>query len=202
MPILEFNAYWMTVNSFLAILAVLFGYFFIRTPNPTLKAIFGVLWLLFLPNTIYIFTDLQHIIEQWNKVTVGQGIVLVLQYIVLEMVGLFTFVLGFHPFERIINQFHALKRNKIRLIVGFNFLIAFGMVLGRVERVNSWEVFTNPLNVLLSTIHVLTSLQLIGLTVLFGLVCNFIYFLARDFTFQKSKKWLRKTSGMALKLLD
>lgn len=186
----------------LALLAVLFGYFFLRTKSPTLKVIFGILWLLFLPNTIYIFTDLQHVIEQWNKVSPLEGIILVCQYLLLELIGLVTFILGFHPFERIVRYFPKLKRNKVKVIVAFNFLIAFGMVLGRVERINSWEVFTDPFAVLRSSLHVLMSFELLGLTVLFGLVCNFIYFLCRDYIFHKMRKTVKKGYGIALQFLD
>lgn len=202
MEIFSFNAHWMTFNSFLAILAVIFGYFFLRTPNHTLKVIFGVLWLLFLPNTIYLFTDLYHILGQWDRVTFMQSFVLAFQYAFLQVIGVVTFILGFHPFEKIVAYFAVLKRNKIKAIVAFNFLIAFGMVLGRVERVNSWEVFTNPLNVLSSAFHVLTTPQLILLTIMYAFVCNFIYFWTRDFIFHRVKKILRKSSGVATQLLD
>jgi uncharacterized membrane protein len=52
-------------------------------------------------------------------------------------------------------------------------------VLGRVERINSWQVFTDPMRVIDSAITVLTSLDLLIVLILFGLFCNFLYFLFR-----------------------
>src|SRR5207248_1183184 len=116
--------------------------------------IFGLLWLLFLPNTIYIFTDLEHLIDQWPLLHPFFRIPLLLQYIFFELVGIVTFVIALIPFEKIILPLKLLKKRKIPVLIIFNFLIAFGMVLGRVERINSWEVFTSPLKVTISAIHV------------------------------------------------
>ncbi|MGH7203821.1 MAG: DUF1361 domain-containing protein [Candidatus Levyibacteriota bacterium] len=202
MPTILFNDFWMTVNAMLAFLAVLLGYFFLRSASPTLKVLFGISWLLFLPNTIYIFTDLQHLVSQWRQVTPAVDPLLILQYTVLQIIGVVTFILGFRPFEKIINYFSVLKKKKLQVTVAFNFLIAFGMVLGRVERINSWEVVSNPIRVLVSSFHVLTSLQLLGLTLLFGVVCNIIYFLFRDPVIHTTRKNFRKLSGKLQKFLD
>jgi uncharacterized membrane protein len=202
MPIILFNDSWMAFNSMLAVLAVLLGYFFIRTPNPTLKVIFGISWLLFLPNTIYLFTDLQHLVIQWGQVTPELKIVLLLQYAVLQVIGVITFILAFHPYEKIIALFEPLKKKRLQAIIAFNFLIAFGMVLGRVERINSWEAITKPVGVLASAFHVITSMQLLGLTVLFGLVCNLIYFLFRDPIMHAIRKYLKRGHGRLRKFLD
>jgi uncharacterized membrane protein len=60
-----------------------------------------------------------------------------------------------------------------------NSLIGYGMVLGRVLRVNSWQVITAPSEVLRATVEVFTSFNLILLTILFALFVNFFYFLFR-----------------------
>jgi uncharacterized membrane protein len=180
MPVIDFNTKWMIYNCFLALLAVVFGYFAIRSKTTFTKGLFGLLWLLFLPNTIYIFTDLVHLIDQWHEVLLSIRGVLVLQYVIFELIGMVTFLLAFLPVEKVIKKNKSLRKRAVTAIVSFNFLIALGMVLGRVERNNSWDVFTQPAVVVRSTIHVLTSLELLGLTILFGLLCNFIYFLFRE----------------------
>jgi len=180
MPVINYNVSWMIYNSFLALLAVGFGYFIFEVENKILRIFFGLVWFLFLPNTIYIFTDLMHLIEQWGYTQGSVRLLLVLQYTIFELVGIVTFLLAFFPFENIVSRIRGFKKNKTVLYIIFNFIIAFGMVLGRVERINSWDIFTNPHIVLVSGLHVFTSINLIGLTVLFGLICNFIYFLFRD----------------------
>ena len=180
MPILDYNVDWMLLNCFLALLPLGFGYFFITSKNKAVKVICGILWVLFLPNTIYIFTDLEHIIDQWPLVPSYLRIILLLQYVFLEFVGITTFLIGIFPFEKMLMVERYVKKKITKELILFNFFIAFGMVLGRVERINSWEVFTNPLKVLNSAMHVITTFDLFGLMILFGLLCNFIYFLFRD----------------------
>lgn len=192
MPILEYNLTWMLFNSYLALAAVLFAYLFIKVTNRFFKVLFGILWLLFLPNTIYLFTDLMHLIHQWPHVLPGERILLLLQYIILEFIGFATFVLAFRPFEHIVAHFKLHKKRKLLVFIGFNFLIAFGMVLGRIERINSWEVFTEIGKVMDAIVQTLTSPAHLGLTLLFGLLCNFSYFLFRDPIYRSAVR-LRKS---------
>lgn len=180
MPILAYNVSWMLFNIFLAFLALGFGYIFIKSKSLLFQVIFGLLWVLFLPNTIYIFTDLEHLIDQWPLLPVGLQIILLMQYIVLVVLGFATYVFAFYPFEKIILSWKVFKKDKIAIIIAFNYFIAFGMVLGRVERINSWEVFTDPAKVTRSAIHVFYSVDLFGLMLLFGILCNCFYFLFRD----------------------
>lgn len=189
MPIINYNDTWMLYNSCLALIPVVLGYLTIQVYNKFLKIVIGLFWLIFLPNTIYIFTDLMHLINQWEYIRHSVRSLLVLQYAGYEIVGIITFILAFMPFEQIVKSNKLFKRNKTRAYIIFNFIIAFGMVLGRVERINSWEIFTNPQNVIASAINVVTSLELLGLTLLFGLVCNFIYFLLRTPIVSYKKKF-------------
>lgn len=190
MPIILYDASWMIYNLFLAYLAVVFGLFFITIKGKFPKTVFGIAWLLFLPNTIYIFTDLVHLMEQWNLLKPPFFYVLLGEYSTLLFAGLFSYLVAFQPFEKILKEVKVPKKRKVPIIIVFNFLIAFGMVLGRVERINSWEVITHPLKVLDSAVHVLISFDLLGLTLLFGLVCNFFYFLFRDSFLHSVRQYL------------
>jgi len=189
MPIITYNESWMLYNCFLAFLALGFGYFFITSKNTIVKYIFGILWLLFLPNTIYIFTDLEHLIDQWQLVSWSMRPLLIGEYLILEFIGLVTFFYALYPFEKIILSWKHFKKHKIAILIIFNFLIAFGMVLGRVERINSWQVFTDPLRVIHSTVHVFHSTSLFSLMLLFGILCNCFYFLFRDRVLRTAKKF-------------
>jgi uncharacterized membrane protein len=189
MPILLYNVSWMLYNCFLAILALGFGYFFLVSNNSIVKVIFGILWILFLPNTIYIFTDLVHLIDQWPLLSQQYRILLIVQYIILQFVGLVTFLFSLYPFETIILPRNLHKRKKVRYVIIFNFFIAFAMVLGRVERINSWDVVLRPTIVISSAFHVLFSLNLVGLLILFGLLCNCFYFLFRGWVLHTAKRF-------------
>ena len=179
MPILIYNSDWMIYNCWLAIIAVVLGILALKSKWRVLKVFFGFFWLLFLPNTIYIFTDLEHLIYQWYHVSPSIRILLSLQYLIFEIIGTVTFFIAFTPFERILHTVHFFKHKETIAIIIFNFLVAFGMVLGRVERINSWEVITQPQKVAISAMNVFLSFDLFGLMILFGLFCNFIYFLFR-----------------------
>lgn len=178
-------------NCFVALFAVGFTYLFLRVlrvRSRVVKFIFGLLWLLLLPNTAYLFTDLGHIIYQWNNTVSSSGrISLLVQYLLLELFGIITFLFSFLPFEKIIDQVNIFKKRKVIWLILFNFVVAFGLVLGRFEHLNSHVVFTNPLKVLGSAINIFVSFDLLRLTILFGLLCNFIYFLFRGLLLQKIK---------------
>lgn len=178
----------MTFNSFLAVLAVVFAYIFLRAKNSILKVISGILWLLFLPNTIYMFTDLLHILYQWERVQGWEKAVVALEFIVLQIIGFVTFILAFRPFEVILKWLKYNDKKRVWATVAFNFIIAFGIVLGRVERVNSWDAFVAGDRLLNAVLNVFTSPELVGLTILFGLFCNFFYFLFRDPIFNSTVK--------------
>jgi uncharacterized membrane protein len=188
MPIILFNLGWMGFNCLLAFIAVVLAYLFLKTKNKPLKIILGISWLLFLPNTIYVFTDLLHIIYQWEAVTGWERGVVVLQFALLQVVGFVTFILACRPFEVILKWLKYNEKKRLWATVLFHFLIAFGIVLGRVERVNSWDVFVGSEKLLQAIVNIFTSVELIGLTVLFGLFCNFFYFLFRDPIFRSAGK--------------
>ena len=191
MPILLYNLTWMIFNCLLAVIPILFGYFFLATNNIFYKLLSGFLWLIFLPNTIYIFTDLIHIFEQWDKVASYDRPLLLLQYILLEAIGLSSFIMAMKPFEKFINGLKLKKNNRVWIVILFNFLIAFGMVLGRVQRVNSWDIFLSYEKVSTSIVQAVTTPQYVGLIVLFGLFCNFFYFLFKDSLYRATVKMMR-----------
>ncbi|MBA3724475.1 MAG: DUF1361 domain-containing protein [Candidatus Levybacteria bacterium] len=189
MPVILFNFSWMSLNILLAVAAVLLAYIFLKSKNKTIKVISGILWLLFLPNTIYLFTDMLHILYQWEQVQGFEKVIIAIQFAVLQVVGFTTFILAFRPFEVVLKWLKYQEKKKVYAIILFNFLIAFGIVLGRVERINSWDVFSGSERVLQAVINIVTSYELIGLTILFGLFCNFIYFLLRDPVFRSTIKF-------------
>lgn len=170
----------MTLNIFLALIAVVLGTVAYRVNNKIVKFLLGVLWLLFLPNTIYLFTDLINLIKQWGHTDFFQRLVLIFQYSVLQAFGFVTFILGLYPFEKYLRTSHIVKVAKIdTVIIVLNFVVAFGITLGRVERINSWDVFQNPIKVINSSLHILSSFELLGFTILFAVFSSISYLLLR-----------------------
>jgi uncharacterized membrane protein len=182
-------------NCIVALLSVGFTYLFLRflrVKSIVVKLIFGLLWLLFLPNTAYLFTDLGHIPYQWNHTASASGrISLFVQYLLMELFAVLIFLYSCLPFEKIVDRVNVFRKKKVLSLMLFNFLVAYGMVLGRFQHINSWLLFTHPLNVVKSAINIFVSFDLLRLTILFGILCSFVYFLFRSFLLQKIKKYLR-----------
>lgn len=181
MNILIDNAFWMVFNCTLALLPVFFGWFFFKSKQVFVRVICFFLWLIYLPNTLYLFTDLIHVPRQWLRLEDADKPLLLVQYGALEVVGFITFMLALAPFERFLFTSKCRKEKKLNftLIILVNFSIGLGMVLGRIERINSWEILTAPMKVIDSLFQVIGSLDLIFLALLFGAFANLVYFLAR-----------------------
>lgn len=180
MEILLDNLSWMVFNIFLAFLGVFLGILFLQAKTLLFKGIFFLLWLLFVPNTIYLITDFKWFFEQYSKVEFPAQILLLVQYIVVFILGIVTFVLGLSFWEKF------LYKNRVRninlMLFLSNYLIAFGVILGRVERSNSWDVFIQPQTVLLSSLNIIQSEKNLIFVFLFGTLANLIYFGWKKFT--------------------
>lgn len=175
------NFHWMTFNILLALLAVLLSWLFYKAKKGIIKIIFLITWLIFVPNTIYIFTDILHLMRQVNKMNLFGAIILFTQYAALFITGFLTYILSLYLIEK------KLKHLRF-LIIGINFLIGIGILLGRIHRLNSWDIILNMEKVGNATIEIISSPKLISLSILFGLLGNFIYFLFK----KKTIKYLSK----------
>lgn len=167
------NIGWMSFNTLLALVTIIFGIMMGMGKNRLFKYSFAFLWLLFVPNTIYLFTDIIHLFQQYPHIESAYKLPLLLQYAALMIIGAITFYISVKLFEK---TFLKRVKSSTQILVGVNFIIGFGIVLGRVQRTNSWEVFTNVPKVIADSLNVLSSLELILLSIFFGLLCNLTYF--------------------------
>jgi uncharacterized membrane protein len=192
MNVILFNLEWMSWNLFLAVLGVIFGWFLMRAKTSTSRALFGILWFLFVPNTIYILTDVYHLTYQWSRVFGFYKFLLSIQYIVFLSLGAVTFVYGMYFFEKSLWNYLKGKKDIIKqkyivpLIIAINFLISFGVVMGRAQRTNSWYVFTNIKRVFLDAMITLTSMEFMLSVVTFGIFANIMYFYFKRISLIKS----------------
>lgn len=169
------NFSWMTYNLLLAVIPVLLGWLVYNVKTKIIKVFLFFAWLIFVPNTIYIFTDVLHLAKVINRFNLLADIIIVIQYTLFLIAGYLTFVYSVYPIDKVF------KSPKIIIIL--NFIIGFGMVLGRVYRLNSWD-FILALGKLLKAItDAASSYEMITLSVLFGLAANLIYFLSKKRNF-------------------
>jgi uncharacterized membrane protein len=172
------NINWMSLNILLACLGVLFGLLAVYLKESYLKIPMFILWILFVPNTIYLVTDLQHFPRQfYSDTSVLDKITLFIQYSLLFGFGIVTYLFGLYPVQKIFPIFRR-RQNPIFIpaIIFFNTIISFGVVLGKVERTHSIYLITQPGRVLMDAFSLLTKLDALILILVFSILCNVIFF--------------------------
>jgi len=131
-------------NLFLAWLPFLFALMVVvfRQSKLALGA-FGMLWLLFFPNTTYLVTDLIHL-QHTNYIPIWYDAIMLFSF---ALTGLMLGLLSLY-------FVHAVVQNHFGQAVGWLFVMitavlgGVGVYIGRFLRWNSWDVFTNPVTLL------------------------------------------------------
>lgn len=133
----------------------------------------GFLWFIFLPNSLYLVTDLIHLRP-------FPGIPLWYDAFMLFAFALTGVLLGFLSLQRM----HNLVAHRLSAGAGWLFAAAtlaassFGVYIGRFLRWNSWDIFTNPGHLLVDIgQHLLTPALGLKTAVVSGLLCG-IFLLA------------------------
>lgn len=183
--ILAKNTPWMLYNLSLAVIPVFLGWWMLYVKNSLMKLVLFGVWLSFVPNTIYIFTDIIHILKDAARVnSFFELFVISMQYTGLLTAGFITYILALYPVDRLIraitqgkNKKHKKhEKSRLNVIIILNFLIGVGIVLGRVYRLNSWDILMEIEKVIVSTLSLFTTPSMIVLSLFFGIVANFVYF--------------------------
>ncbi|MEM6686658.1 MAG: DUF1361 domain-containing protein, partial [Bacteroidota bacterium] len=138
----------------------------IRTQRFPLAIFLGI-WLLFLPNAPYLITDIMHLYS-------SDAPILWLDPLLLFVFGLNGLLFGIfsmlHIFQ-ILSEIWSETTAK-RMLFCIVFLCGFGIYLGRFQRWNSWEIFSNPLLLLYdsvrSLLHPKYYIKTWGITLGFG----------------------------------
>jgi len=125
-------------------------------------------WLLFLPNSFYIITDLVHVVR-------STGTIFYLDLIIISSFAIGGFVLGILSIIDFESTFESNIPNKIKpfLIPTICLLCGFGIYLGRILRFNSWDIISNPFQLSESIFIELLNWKTLAFSVHFGI---FIYF--------------------------
>jgi len=152
----------------------------------------GPLWwlmfavfVLFLPNTVYIFTDLLHLVLKIRKeppLPMGAIILLVIpQYIVFVGGALEIYTLSLVWLGRYMTAAGA-QRWVRPMEWTMHALSALGIYLGRVVRLNSWDMFKDPVAVFTEALEAFdTKREIIFLTAAF-VVIAVVYLLLKFVT--------------------
>ena len=95
-------------------------------------------WILFIPNSFYIITDLFHL--QVSSVPLWFDLALLLSF---AWNGLILGVLSVRQIERLLHSFWP-RMHELFFLVPIMCLNALGIYIGRYLRFNSWDVIGNP----------------------------------------------------------
>jgi len=96
-------------------------------------------WLVFIPNTFYILTDLFHL-DRNNDIPLWYDLALILSF---AWNGLFLGILSVRQMERVFEKKYR-KKPGMLFIVPVMALNGLGVFVGRYLRFNSWDIFTDP----------------------------------------------------------
>jgi uncharacterized membrane protein len=100
-------------------------------------------WLLFIPNSFYILTDLFHL-DMNVSVPLWYDLALLLGF---AWNGLLFGILSVRQMEKLFEHYFN-KKFDLLFIFPVMVLNGFGVYVGRYLRFNSWDVFTNPFQLL------------------------------------------------------
>lgn len=134
-------------NIFLAWIPFIISSLFIKMDDkPKWKAVLlFCCWLAFFPNALYIVTDLIHI-DLESPVPKWFDALLLFSAAVL---GLILAFISLYRVEKFLSKMVS-KKFQTPLIILILFLGSFGVYLGRFLRWNSWDIISNPFNLLLA----------------------------------------------------
>jgi uncharacterized membrane protein len=134
---------WLNWNLFLAFVPYAITRFITRRPqwteiNPRFILVF-ISWLLFIPNSFYIITDLFHLNTRL-PVPLWFDLALILSF---AWNGLLFGILSVRQMEKIMESKWNLS-NEWLFVYPMMLLNAFGVYVGRYLRYNSWDIVSNP----------------------------------------------------------
>ena len=118
--------------------------------NKLKKIVAAAIWLLFIPNSFYLLTDLFHL-QQYRAAPKWFDLLLLLSF---AWNGLLFGVASLRNMETVV--FRVSGRNlSVAVVFGVMWLNAFGIYLGRFLRYNSWDVIVQPVSLFSEMIAIL-----------------------------------------------
>jgi uncharacterized membrane protein len=177
---------WIAWNLFLAFIPLVLSFWLFRAKSIKRSWLWWIGFagfLSFLPNAPYLLTDIIHLIRaiRW-----GHSVwMIVLVILPLHSLAILT---GFEAYVvALMNLEYYLKRQRASeiahsIILVIHALCAIGIYLGRFRRFNSWDLVTDPGNVVLSTFNDLTSKRPLAVILITFVINVVLYWLMKQIT--------------------
>jgi uncharacterized membrane protein len=145
---------------------------FFNKSKKTQNSLYGLVWLLFIPNSFYILTDFTHL----HFKTTFQFSLDMLIISSFSFVGFYVGLLSIHTIRQLVIAKYGNTKGNV-FILTISFLSAFGIYLGRVLRFNSWDIISKPIQLAYTSIYALFSLETIIYTLQLGTIILISYIL-------------------------
>lgn len=134
-----------------------------------------LIWLLFIPNSFYIITDLFHL-DRFRTAPKWFDLLLLFSF---AWNGIICGIISLRKVELIIRRQRG-KSFSILIVFAVMFLSAFGIYIGRYLRFNSWDIITDPFSLLGEIadmlLHPFINSYAWGMTVCYASFMTFVYF--------------------------
>ncbi len=148
-----------------------------------LAFLLGVLWLLFIPNSAYIMTEVRHLLDfcPVNSIKVCiDNAWMIMFFFTYALSGWIFYVYLLNQMKFLVNMIWPQLGTKIYIIAIVPF-ISMGVMLGLINRWNSWEVFTAPYHLINDLIRYFTDLTYFINWTAFTLFLYLLYFFGNYF---------------------
>ena len=171
----SFHFAFLAWNIFLAVLPLLFAHGVRCERRSARKWLYAACWLLFFPNSAYLFTDMVHL-------DIRAGVAFWLDLVLLFGGGLYGIVIGLQSLRIMESWYGGMLRPRMSTLLTLALLMlsGYGIYLGRVERWNSWDIVFNTgdlLNAIAYDIrHPFRSMEVWGLSGIFAAGLGLGYF--------------------------
>jgi uncharacterized membrane protein len=131
-----------------------------------------IVWLLFLPNAPYIITDLLHLNRKMHPhIPIWYDALMIFSF---AFAGLLAGFYSLYFVQQLLNQY--LKAKTVWLLIGICLgLTGYGLYIGRVLRWNSWDIITNPFDLIESVLHHLTDTYALKFACVYAFILSALY---------------------------
>lgn len=154
-------------------------------------------FITFLPNAPYLLTDIVHLIRATSSGQISPWaitLVIIPIHVTAILLGMEAYVIS------LMNQGYYLKYHgaKQYILLGeliVHALCAVGVYLGRFARLNTWDLVTDPSNVLLTTFDTLTAKRPAVVMVVTFVGLTVLYWIMKQFTIGIRLRWQTAQRG-------
>lgn len=134
-------------------------------------ALLSLVWLLYFPNAPYMITDLVHLSVDYARDITWHDVIMLFYY---AEVSLFNGLVSMYWIHRSWQRVFTRKWGNI-LLFGSLPLAGLGVYLGRIRRLNSWDLWHNPKQLVGNVLSALTDQTALILSIEFALLLGMLY---------------------------